>query len=74
VDDKFQSSRLKSRAVALFHGFSPADQKVALALLESIAQTDGTIAPEERALHDESCARTSMPTRRWSATAADAAS
>ena len=52
-DDRFQSSRLKSRAIALFHGFSPADQKVALALLESVAQTDGTIAPEERALHDE---------------------
>ena len=52
-DDKFTSSRLKSRAVALFHGFSPADQKVALALLDAVAKTDGTIAPEEQALHDE---------------------
>jgi hypothetical protein len=51
--DKFTSSRLKSRAIALFHGFSPADQEVALALMDAVARTDGTIAPEEKALHDE---------------------
>ncbi|HEY0255179.1 MAG TPA: hypothetical protein VGC41_26810, partial [Kofleriaceae bacterium] len=52
-DDKFTRTRLKSRAVALFHGFTPADQRVALDLLDAVAQTDGTIAPEERELHDE---------------------
>ena len=52
-DERFTSSRLKTRAVALFHSFSPADQKVALALLEAVVHTDGTVTPEEKALHDE---------------------
>jgi len=53
-DDKFQSSRLKSRAgraVPRFLARRPEGR--ARQLLESIAQTDGTIRAEERALHDE---------------------
>ncbi len=52
-DDHYMQTRLKVRAVALFRAFSPADQKVALELLNVVMHTDGTVSPEERELHDE---------------------
>ena len=52
-DDRYVPTRLKVRAVALFRGFSPADQRIALELLNAVAHTDGTVSPEERELHDE---------------------
>jgi len=52
-DVKFTSSRLKARAVGLFHAFSPADQKIALTLLDAAVHADGTVTPQEKELHDE---------------------
>jgi uncharacterized tellurite resistance protein B-like protein len=52
-DERFMSARLKTRAVALFHEFSPGDQKVALALLDAVMHTDGAVSPQESALHAE---------------------
>jgi hypothetical protein len=52
-DTSYVRTRLKVRAVALFRGFSPADQRVALELLNAVVHTDGTVTDEERELHDE---------------------
>jgi hypothetical protein len=52
-DDHFVRTRLKVRAVGLFRGFPPADQKVALELLAAVTATDGTISAEEAELHNE---------------------
>lgn len=52
-DNTFVRTRLKVRAVGLFRGFPPADQKVALELLGAVTATDGTISAEEAELHNE---------------------
>ena len=52
-DASYVRTRLKVRAVALFRGFSPADQRVALELLNAVVHTDGTVTDAERELHDE---------------------
>lgn len=52
-DDAFVRTRLKVRAISLFRDFTPADQKIALELLGAVTQTDGTLAPEEAAIHGE---------------------
>jgi hypothetical protein len=52
-DGAFVQTRLKVRAVSLFRGFSPADQKIALELLAALSQADGTVSSHERELHDE---------------------
>lgn len=52
-DDSFMRTRLKVRAVALFRGFKPADQQVALELFHAVMHTDGEISAQERELHDE---------------------
>ncbi len=52
-DNTFVRTRLKVRAVGLFRGFPPADQKVALELLAAVTATDGTISAEEAELHNE---------------------
>ncbi len=52
-DERYVQTRLKVRAVALFRNFSPADQQVALELLNVVMHADGTVSPPERELHDE---------------------
>jgi hypothetical protein len=52
-DEKYMSSRLKVRAVALFRSFKPSDQKVALELFHTVMHTDGSVSPQERELHEE---------------------
>ncbi|MEO7092204.1 MAG: metallophosphoesterase family protein, partial [Polyangiales bacterium] len=52
-DESYVRTRLKVRAVALFRGFSPADQRVALELLNAVVHTDGTVSPAEQELHEE---------------------
>ncbi len=52
-DAGYVRTRLKVRAVALFRAFSPADQRVALELLDAVIHTDGTVTDAERDLHDE---------------------
>ncbi len=52
-DDAFVRTRLKVRAVALFRGFSPSDQAIALELVGGLVAADGTISASERALHEE---------------------
>ncbi|MGE0399487.1 MAG: metallophosphoesterase [Kofleriaceae bacterium] len=52
-DDRYVSTRLKVRAVALFRSFTPADQEVALELLSVVMHADGEVDEVERELHDE---------------------
>jgi hypothetical protein len=52
-DGSYIATRLKVRAVSLFRGFSPADQRIALDLLAALTEADGTVTPNERDLHDE---------------------
>jgi Calcineurin-like phosphoesterase len=52
-DDRYVSTRLKVRAVALFRSFTPADQEVALELLHVVMHADGSVSPAEAELHDE---------------------
>ncbi len=52
-DDRYTSTRLKVRAVALFRAFSPSDQRDAIELLDLVMHTDGAVSHQERELHDE---------------------
>ncbi|MCX5744793.1 MAG: metallophosphoesterase [Proteobacteria bacterium] len=52
-DAGFVRNRLKVRAVALFRGFPPVDQAVALEVIAGLVKADGTISPIERHLHEE---------------------
>lgn len=52
-DRHFMRTRLKVRAVSLFREFSPADQKVALELLDAVIHTDGDVSAQEQELHAE---------------------
>ncbi len=52
-DNRYVSTRLKVRAVALFRSFTPADQEVALELLSVVMQADGAVDQVEKDLHDE---------------------
>lgn len=52
-DDRYVATRLKVRAVALFRSFTPADQEVALELLNVVMHADGEIDQIEKELHDE---------------------
>jgi hypothetical protein len=50
-DTDFMRTRLSVRAVSLFRAFSPADQKIALELLDAVIRMDGEISPQEGLLH-----------------------
>jgi uncharacterized tellurite resistance protein B-like protein len=52
-DDRYVSTRLKVRAVALFRSFTPSDQEVALELLHVVMHADGEVDKVEQELHDE---------------------
>jgi hypothetical protein len=52
-DESFMKTRLQVRAVALFRGFTPSDQKIALELLRAITRSDGVISPQEQAMLDQ---------------------
>ena len=50
-DGDFTRTRLSVRAVSIFRAFSPADQKIALELLDAVIRMDGEISPQEGQLH-----------------------
>ncbi|MEJ7603955.1 MAG: metallophosphoesterase family protein [Kofleriaceae bacterium] len=52
-DDGFVRNRLRVRALTLFRSFAPADQHVALELVNGLVQADGMVSPHERHLHEE---------------------
>jgi uncharacterized tellurite resistance protein B-like protein len=47
-DDRYVPTRLKVRAVALFRSFTPADQEVALELLNVVMHADGALDDADR--------------------------
>jgi len=52
-DSDFTRTRLAVRAVSIFRAFSPADQKIALELLDTVIRMDGEISPHEGQLHSQ---------------------
>jgi len=52
-DGDFVPTRLKVRAVAIFRSFAPADQAVALELVQALMRSDGVVTPPEQRLYEE---------------------